>query len=313
VTIAVEAPTRRASAHRWSAPTTLAEALGVLAADPEARPIAGGTDLVVGDRQGRRPLPASLVAIDRIPELATQRVDGGDLVLGALTTHAWLASSQLVVEGWTALADASAIVGSPATRATGTLGGNLMNASPAAETVGPLIAAGAEAVLVSVSGERRVAVADLATGPGQTLARPDELLTEVRVPNLRGAGTAYVRLEYRQAMEIAIVGASAAVTVADGAIVGSVITLTAVAPTIIRASAAEAALAGRPPDPDVLREAGAAAAAAASPITDVRASADYRRAMVAVVVTRALKAAIGRACGDAVPVPASRWAHGREV
>ncbi|TMD28851.1 MAG: xanthine dehydrogenase family protein subunit M [Chloroflexi bacterium] len=312
--------------HRWAAPTALADALGVLATDPGARPVAGGTDLVVGSRQGRRPLPDSIVAIDRIPELAGQRADpDGSLVLGALTSHAWLASADAVVSSWTALADAAAIVGSPATRGTGTLGGNIMNASPAAETVGPLIVAGAVATLVSSTAKRQLAVAEVATGPGRTAATAGELLlTEVRVPAPpEGSGSAYVRLEYRAAMEIAVVGATAFVAL-DGSAGGdgsaaratireARIALTAVAPTIIRATAAEERLAGRSPDAAAFAAAGQAAAAAASPISDVRASAEYRRAMIEVVVARALSAAARRAAGEDVPVPASRWAHGQEV
>jgi CO/xanthine dehydrogenase FAD-binding subunit len=306
--------------HRWAAPTALDDALAVLASDAAARPVAGGTDLVVAARQGRRSLPDSIVAIDRIPELAGQRSgNDGALVLGALTTHAWLASAEEVRRGWTALADAAAIVGSPATRGTGTLGGNVMNASPAADTVGPLIVAGAVATLRSQAGSREIAVANLATGPGVTAARTDELLTRVRVPPLpAGSGSAYVRLEYRAAMEIAVVGATAVVvlerrTEGTSGIREARIALTAVAPTIIRASAAEALLVGRAADGAAFREAGDAAAQGASPISDVRASAEYRRAMIQVVVARALGAAAQRAAGEPIPVPASSWAHGQEA
>jgi CO/xanthine dehydrogenase FAD-binding subunit len=307
--------------HRWAAPAVLDEALAVLA-DDGARPVAGGTDLVVAARQGRRPLPDSLVAIQGIEELAGQRTgDDGALALGALTSHAWLASAEEVRSGWTALADAAAIVGSPATRSTGTIGGNLMNASPAAETVGPLIVAGAVATLRSRTGSRDIAVADLATGPGRTVARSDELLTVVRVPALpAGSGSAYVRLEYRAAMEIAVVGATAMVVLdgspdgdGGGRIREARIALTAVAPTIVRALAAEALLVGRAPDGVAFREAGEAAARSASPIGDVRASAGYRDAMTRVVVARALAAAARRARGESIPIPASRWAHGQPV
>jgi CO/xanthine dehydrogenase FAD-binding subunit len=302
--------------ERFVAPGALDDALAALAADPSARPVAGGTDLVVASRQGRTPLPPSLVAIHRIAELDHQRVVDGDLVLGGLTTHTWISRSAEVRAGWTALADASAIVGSPATRGTGTVGGNLMNASPAAETTGPLAIFGARVTLAGSGREpRTVAVADLATGPGRTSARADELLVSVTVPALPPrSGSAYVRLEYRRAMEIAVVGASALVTVAaDGTIEDARIALTAVAPTIVRAPDAEAVLRGAPARSDVFRAAGEAAAAAARPIDDVRASADYRRAMLVVVVARALSAAAARAGGADIPVPASRWAHGQEV
>jgi CO/xanthine dehydrogenase FAD-binding subunit len=305
---------------RFASPTALEDALAILAADAAARPIAGGTDLVVAARQGRNPLPESIVAIDRIAELDGATVEsGGDLVLGGLVSHAWLAASPEVRTGWTALADAAAIVGSPATRATGTIGGNLMNASPAAETTGPLVVLGAVATLRAAGGAARdVPVAELATGPGRTVAAPGELLVSVRVPaQPQGSGSAYIRLEYRRAMEIAVVGAAALVTLnGDGPeakIDLARIALTAVAPTIVRAPAAETTLAGAIATPDACRAAGAAAAAGASPIDDVRASADYRRAMLEVVVARTVAAAIARARGEGIPIPASRWAHGREI
>ena len=302
--------------ERFAAPTVLEDALALLAADRAARPVAGGTDLVVAARQGRRPLPASIVAIDRIAELARHEVVGGELVLGALVSHDWLAGSPDVRAVWTALADASAIVGSPATRGTGTIGGNLMNASPAAETTGPLMVLGAGTILQAAGGaSRSVPVAELATGPGRTTAAPGELLTTVSIPRPpAGSGSAYIRLEYRRAMEIAIVGAAALVTLGDdGRIAAARVALTAVAPTIVRAPDAEAALIGAVADAATFRVAGEAAAAAAHPIDDVRASADYRRAMLVVVVARTLAAAAARARGESIPIPASRWAPGQEV
>jgi CO/xanthine dehydrogenase FAD-binding subunit len=301
---------------RFAAPAGLEEALALLAADPAARPIAGGTDLVVAARQGRKPLPESIVAIDRVAELEGHGTVGDALVLGGLTTHAWLAGSALVRDRWSALADASAIVGSPATRATATIGGNLMNASPAADTTAPLVVLDATVTLAAAGGGRReVAMADLVSGPGRTVAEPGELLTAVTVPPpAAGSGSAYIRLEYRRAMEIAIVGAAALVTVTgDGRIAAARVALTAVAPTIVRATEAETLLVGAAAEPSTFRAAAEAAAATARPIDDVRASAEYRRAMLAVVVARTLAAAAARARGEAIPVPASRWAHGKEV
>jgi CO/xanthine dehydrogenase FAD-binding subunit len=300
---------------RFSAPVVLEDALALLAADPAARPVAGGTDLVVAARQGRAPLPESIVAIDRIAELAGHEIVDGVLVLGGLTPHAWLAESAEVRDGWTALADAASIVGSPATRWTGTIGGNLMNASPAAETTAPLVVLDASVTLQASGGaSRTVAVEDLATGPGRTVATRGELLTRVTVPSpAAGSGSAYIRLEFRRAMEIAVVGAAALVTIADGLVRDARIALTAVAPTIVRAAEAEATLRGAPATRDSFAAAGRAATAAAHPIDDVRASADYRRAMLAVIVARVLAAAAARAAGEPVPVPASRWAHGQAV
>ncbi|HEU0194810.1 MAG TPA: FAD binding domain-containing protein, partial [Gaiellales bacterium] len=192
----------------YAEPTALADALVALSSG--ARPVAGGTDLVVGARQGKAPLPESLVAIHRLPELQGIAEHDGGVRLAALASHEDLVADRLVRERYTAIADASAIVGSHATRHVGTIGGNVMNASPAMETGGPLICFAAEAVLASTSGERRVAVADLLTAPGRTSARPDELLVAIELPAPpAGSGSCYVRLEYRRQMEIAVVGATA--------------------------------------------------------------------------------------------------------
>jgi CO/xanthine dehydrogenase FAD-binding subunit len=271
-----------------------------------ARPVAGGTDLVVGARQGKAALPESIVAIHRIDELRGIAVSDGQLRLGALATHAEIAADPMVRERLTALADACSIVGSQATRTHGTVGGNLMNASPAMEIGGPLQVFDAEVVLRSPAGERRIPVVSLATGPGATVAAPDELLTEVLVampPD--GTGSSYARLEYRRQMEIAIVGVTAAATLGQGNVTRARVAITALAPTIMLVSDAEEALLGSDGGAESVDEAAAAAARAAQPISDVRGSADYRRAMAEVVARRVIEAAVLRAKGDEVPVPAS--------
>jgi CO/xanthine dehydrogenase FAD-binding subunit len=275
-----------------------------------ARPVAGGTDLVVGARQGKAPLPDSIVAIHRLGELRGVGLDGDMLRIGALTTHEEIAEHTLVLERLTALADAAAIVGSHATRAQGTVGGNLMNASPAMEVGGPLMCFDASVTLRSLAGERAVAVADLFAGPGTTTAAPGELLTEVAVPLPPAAtGSCYARLEYRQQMEIAVVGATAVVTLVGDRIEAAKVAITALAPTIRLVPAAEAALVGSEGGRTAAELAGQAAAEASEPISDVRASEAYRRAMAAVLTRRAIEAAVARARGTSVPVPASRFLH----
>jgi CO/xanthine dehydrogenase FAD-binding subunit len=271
-----------------------------------ARAVAGGTDLVVGARQGKAPLPEHLVAIHRLQELRTVQTKDGSLVLGTLVTHAALAADETVRSRLTALADACAIVGSHATRAQGTIGGNLMNASPAMETGGPLLCFGATVTLRSQSGTRTLGVADLLAGPGQTTAAPDELLETVQVPlPADGTGSCYLRLEYRRHMEIAVVGATAVLTMRDGQVADARVAITALTPTIRRVPDAEAALVGTDAGGDALKKAAGAVADASEPITDVRASSDYRRAMAAVIGRRAIAVAAARAGGEHVPVPAN--------
>ena len=271
-----------------------------------ARPVAGGTDLVVGARQGKAALPERIVAIHQIDELRGVSVSGGRLRLGALATHAEIAADSIVRERLTALADACSIVGSHATRANGTVGGNLMNASPAMEVGGPLQVFDAEVLLRSSTGERRVPVASLATGPGTTDTTRDELLTEVlvAVPS-DGTGSCYARLEYRRQMEIAIVGVTAAVTVTDGRVTRARVAITALAPTVMLVPEAEEALLGSDGGVPAAAAAAKAAAQAANPISDVRGSADYRRAMAEVVARRVIDAAVRRAEGGEISVPAS--------
>lgn len=293
-------------------PGSVDEALALLAEHDGAALVAGGTDLVVGTRQGKRALPGTLVAIHRLQGLDGIGEDGGALAIGALATHDAIEGSELVRGRWTALADASAIVGSPATRHVGTLGGNLANASPAMETGAPLVVFEAEVELRSSAASRTVAVGDLWSGPGRTTAAPGEMITGIRVPALaEGSGSAYVRLEYRRSMEIAVVGTAALVTLGDdGTVADARVALTAVAPTIVRSAAAGDALRGREPTAEAIAAAAAAVHDAASPISDVRGSDAYRRAMIEVIARRAIDVAARRAAGEAVPVPATMTVGG---
>jgi CO/xanthine dehydrogenase FAD-binding subunit len=290
----------------YTAAQTLDEALAALAGG--ARPVAGGSDLVVAARQGKSPLPESVVGIHGVSELGSISIDGGALVLGALVNHAEIESNADVIAGWTGLADGSALVGSPATRYVGTIGGNVMNSSPAMDTGAALLVLGAEVELRTAGGSRSVPLAELWTGPGRTSAKDDELLVAVRVPALPArSGSAYLRLEYRRAMEIAVVGAAAVVTLnGDGDVEACRVALTAVAPTIVRSPGAEAAIVGKPVNDETLAAVAAGASADAKPISDVRAGERYRRHTVGVMARRAVEAAVARARGEHVPVPANR-------
>ncbi len=290
----------------FSAPTSLAEVLDALANG--AMPLAGGTDLVVGHRQGKRPLPDDLVNLDHVVDLrGIVEGDDGSLFIGTLMNHETIVNDERVRANYPALADASSIVGSAATRGTGTIGGNVMNASPAADTIAPLLCHDAVAVLRSKAGERRVPFSELFVGPGRTSTVAGELLVGIELaPSGSTTGGSYVRLEYRRQMEIAIVGAAAVVRLdADGRVEYARVAMTALAPTIQRVPAAEEALLGTDAGADAARAAGEAVAAAARPISDVRGSANYRRAMAAVITQRAVTTAATRARGGVVRIPAS--------
>ncbi|MEC7968697.1 MAG: FAD binding domain-containing protein [Actinomycetota bacterium] len=285
--------------------TTVDEALVALGAG--ARPIAGGTDLVVGARHGKAALPADLVAIDRIGELGGVELDSAGVRVGALMSHAELMTDPVIVGSYTALADASALVGSPSTRHVGTLGGNVMNGSPAMDTGAPLTVLGAAAELRSVNGRRTVALDELWAGPGRTTADPGELLVALHLPPAQDrCGSAYVRLEYRRAMEIAVVGAAAAVTLAaDGTVASAAVALAAVAPTILSVDGVDEALVGCVPA-DAGPVAAALASEQAAPISDLRASDRYRRHCIGVMAKRAVDAAARRADGESIAVPVNR-------
>lgn len=283
-------------------PADLKQARAVLAKHTDARVVAGGTDLVVAARSGKSTLPATLVAIHRLKDLSgIEKGRGGRLRIGALTTHGDLEESELIRHEWSALADAAALVGSPATRHMGTVGGNVCNASPAMELGSPLLIFEADVELAGSGRPRRVPFSSFVVGPGRTEARAGELLTAALLPRLkvRGrAGSAYVRLEYRRAMEIAIVGAAALIAVDRSRRCSEArVALTAVAPTCVRALTTEGTLRGSKLDDELLDRAASVAADASSPIDDVRAPAAYRRAMVRVIVRRALATALERALG----------------
>jgi CO/xanthine dehydrogenase FAD-binding subunit len=274
-----------------------------------ARPIAGGSDLVVAARQGKTPLPEFVVAIDRIESMRSIEPAAGGVRLGALVRHADIEASELLrAPGYAALADGSALIGSPATRNVGTIGGNVMNASPAMDTGPGLVVLDAIVELRSRGDSRELPIADLWSGPGTTTAAPGELCVAIRLPAApAGTGSAYIRLEYRRAMEIAVVGAAAAVTLAaDGSVAACRIALAAVAPTVIRSPGAERALTGQQPSEAALAAVAEAAAGDARPISDIRGSDRYRRHTAGVMARRAVEFALRRAQGDEVTIPCNR-------
>jgi CO/xanthine dehydrogenase FAD-binding subunit len=255
---------------------------------------------VVGARHGKAPLPGQLVAIDRIDSLRCIERTADGICIGAGVNHHTLEQHPDITAHWSALADGSALVGSPATRNVGTLGGNVMNASPAMDTGAPLVVLGASVELRSVAGTRRVPISEFWTGPSRTTARPDELCVAVHIPASEGA-SAYLRLEYRRAMEIAIVGAAAWVRMDGDSVAAVRVALTAVAPTIIEVTGLTGGSVA-----DVVAAARTLASEQARPISDVRASDAYRRHTVGVMAGRAVDVAVRRALGESIPCPANR-------
>lgn len=281
----------------FRAPATIAEAIAAKAELGEGAVfLAGGTDL--GVQMRRRDLePSHLISLGSIGELAELAEDGGEIVVGAAVTHRRIEASPLFAGRLAALQEACRTVGSVQTRVVGTLGGNLCNASPAADTAPVLMAIGASLVLEGPEGRRTLAIDDFPTGYRTTALRAGELLVAVRIPAPgQGTGTSFLKLGRRRAMEISIVCVAVRIGLAgDGTIAGAGIALGSVAPTAVRASAAEEVLIGTVPGADVFRAAGLAAVEACDPIDDVRATASYRRAMVPVLVARALDVAAARA------------------
>jgi aerobic carbon-monoxide dehydrogenase medium subunit len=270
-------------------PGTLAEAVSLLGRyQGRAQALAGGTDLLVELKEQLRRADC-VVNLKRIPGLGGLSFDPrAGLRIGALATAREVETSPFVLQHYASLAQAARELGSIQVRNRATVIGNICRASPSADTLPPLIADGAQATIHGAAGERRVALEAFFTGPGRTVLQPGELVTELRLPAPGPrTGKVYIKHGRRKAMELATVGV--AVTLGDA---GVRIVLGAVAPTPIRAVLAERLLAGKKPDAALIERAAQAAADESRPISNVRASAEYRREMVRVLTRRALERAL---------------------
>ena len=287
----------------YASPTTLDEALSALRSNGgTARPLAGGTDLVIQMKEAatRFPYPSSLVNLVRVPELAGITFSEAEgLRIGATATMTDIAGHTAVRDHYAALAEGAGIVGSIQTMNLATIGGNLCNAAPSADTAPPLLALDAACEIAGPDGRKTVPIADFFRGPGQTVLEPGDLLVSVSVPlPTPRAGSAFSRHTPRKQMDIAVVGVAAVVTLAnDGTLETARIALGAVAPTPIRATRAEESLAGKPATSDSFAAAAEIAATESSPISDIRGSAEFRRHLVRVMTERMLAEASRRAGG----------------
>ena len=272
---------------------SLEEVCELLAADPTASLLAGGTDFMVEVNYSRR-RPTSVIAVDRVPELTGWTRRNGTVEMGAAITYAEM-EHPLFAAYVPALAQAARTVGSPQIRNAGTLGGNLATASPAGDTLPPLAALDARITICSVRGSREVGLDGLIVGPKQNTLAPDEVIRSVSVPVLDGPQE-FLKVGTRNAMVISV---ATVALVLDRAQRGVRIALGSVAPVPVRATEAEEWVSGAAdwdsPEPlgdDQLTRFGEMAAAAASPIDDHRSTADYRSHAVAVMARRALARAL---------------------
>ncbi len=266
-----------------------------------ARIVSGGTDVLVELSREVKPTQ-TLIDITELRELKYVRNDGDRIAIGGLATHNDVLASKACAQRALPLVQACVEVGAPQIRTRATIAGNLVTASPANDTIVPLIAMGGEIVLQSVDGERVVDIAEFFTGFRKTQMRADELLREIRVrPLAAGERGLFLKLGLRRAQAISVISVAVVLSF-DGAVVSEGrIALGCLAPTIVRARNAEAALAGKPLNAQTMASAAAAVLEDISPIGDVRGSAEYRRLAVSALLERGLQRIADDACAEGVP------------
>ncbi|GBD22472.1 6-hydroxypseudooxynicotine dehydrogenase complex subunit alpha [bacterium HR29] len=284
-------------AFDYAAPRSLDETFPLLADGRRVRFLAGGTDIIVQLREGRAECDL-LVDLKRIPELRRIEIrPDGTLAIGAAVPCAEVYEHPEVRRRWPALVDAASLIGGIQIQSRASLGGNICNASPAADSVPALIVLGARLVLASARGERELPIEGFFRGPGQTVLQPGELLVRIEVPPLPPcSGARFLRFIPRNEMDIAVANAAAFLRLDDdGRIAQARVALGAVAPTPLLVAEAGELLAGQQPNDELFARAGELAAAAARPITDVRGSVLQRRHLARVLTVRALRGALARA------------------
>jgi aerobic carbon-monoxide dehydrogenase medium subunit len=282
----------------YFAPVSLKEALTILEKQKEnAKVLAGGTDLIIQMKDGRA-RPGFIVDVKGVPELnRLEWKEGKALHIGAAVPLNRIAAFAPVKSKYGMLGTACSLIGSLQLRNRATAGGNICNAAPSADSAPPLLCLGARAIIAKKGlGKRAVAMEEFFKGPGKTCLESDDLLVEIEVPKPPAGSTgSYIRHTPRNEMDIAVVGVAAFLVLGKNKLCKAVkIALGAVAPTPVRVPEAEAILAGNIITEELLEKAAAAAAEAASPISDVRGSADYRKELVRVLTLRSLKKALAQ-------------------
>lgn len=286
----------------YVAPKSLKEACALLAEHGDkARLMAGGTDLLIRLRH-RAMTPDYLVGMRGIPGLDQVRYDPENgLTIPALARLSDVADHPDVLRHYPALAQSAGVTATVQIRNMGTVVGNICNAAPSADNAPPLLVYGAEVVVVHPGGERVIPIGEFFRGPGLTALEPGEIVREIRVPLPgRRTGADYQKLSARSKVDIAAVGAASLIELdSDGVCVRARLALGAVAPVPVPVRAADKILTGRPPTSDLFEQVGNLAVEEVSPITDVRASAAYRRQMVSVLTVRSLQNSFNQAVQDA--------------
>jgi len=282
----------------YARPASVKEAVNLLAAHPRGQLLAGGPDLLVPLRSGRKETDV-VVDVKRIPELNAIEYDPArGLTLGAAVPSYKIYADRAVTEFYPALADVASLIGGTQIQGRASIGGNLCNASPSSDSIPLLIAYGATCRIAGAGGTRDCAVEDFCTAPGRNLLAPGELLVSLHLPPPGpNSGAQYLRFIPRNEMDIAVAGAGVEVTLEDGHFRSARIALAAVAPTPLFVRAAGDALAGQPVTAESIAIAADLARAAALPITDMRGTVEYRRHLCGVLTRRALEAAIQKARG----------------
>ena len=259
----------------------------------EAVYVAGGTDVIVRIKQ-RAIQPEALISLRGIEELKEIRENGG-MSLGAGILFREIEASDKIARQYQALYQATCVLANPQIRNVATLGGNLCNAAPSADSAPPLLVLEAEVELEGPGGKRRIKLEDLFTGPGQTAKEPEEIMTRINIPSqYAGTGTAFLKIG-RVSQDIAIANASALVAIEGGVCRKCRLAVGAVAPVPLRLKSIEEKIEGQKIEEELLQEVEKMVCEAVSPITDVRSTAEYRRAVSGVLIKRAIRQAAARA------------------
>ncbi len=269
-------------------PKNIDEILEVIS-KKKAAVIAGGTDLLVRIKSGITPPPKVIVALDKISSLHKIAKKGNRVIIGASATYNEILHSELIRDNFPHLVGAAAEVGSPQIRSRGTIGGNIVNASPAGDSIPPLYTLGAELVLRCINGERRVRIDKFIKGPGKTVLRKNELLTAIEIEIPRGKPYYFFkRLGTRRALAVAKVSAAGYIGIDKGIVEKAKIALGAVGPTVVYSHSVEKILLGKKLCEGIISSSAEVSKADCNPIDDIRSEANYRREMVGVLVRRGL-------------------------